>query len=104
MHEIASTLMMAKSDEHMIDVPLFAQHGARKWPLGRYLRRKLRTFMGRDEKAPKEVLALQEAELQDLRKIAWDSSTSVKAEVLKKSLGKRIQIEQRERRKRREAI
>lgn len=104
MHEIASTLMQHKSDEHMIDVPLFARHGSKRWPFGRYLRRNLRKFIGRDPNAPQEILEEQEKALQDLRQTAWDSQTSVKSEVLKASLGRRIQIEAKHRRKKREAI
>lgn len=97
-HEIASTLMEHKLDERMIDVPLSLQHGRAKWPLGRYLRRKLRTFVGREENAPPEALAPQEEEMHALREAAWNSKTSVKAQVLQKSLGRRIQLEARERR------
>jgi len=104
MHELASTLLQHKLDEKMIDVPLTLQHGTRKWPLGRYLRRKLRTYIGRDPNAPKEVLDLQAAELQVMREAAWTNSTSLTNEVLKKSLGRRIQIEQKYRRTKREAI
>lgn len=103
-HEIASTLMQTKSDEHMIDVPLQLRHGGKKWPLGRYLRRKLRTYVGRPANAPKEVLEEQEKALQVMRQAAWDTKTSVKSQVLAKSLGRRIQIEARHRRTKREAV
>lgn len=104
MHELASTLMQHKLDETMIDVPLTLQHGTAKWPLGRYLRRKLRTFIGKDANAPKEVLDLQAAELQVMREAAWANSTSLTNEVLKNSLGRRIQIESKHRRQKRETI
>jgi len=104
MHELASTLMQHKLDERMIDVPLTLQHGTKKWPLGRYLRRKLRTYIGRDANAPSEVLDSQKAELQVMRETAWNNQTSLKTEVLNKSLGKRIQINARHRRNKREAI
>jgi len=104
MHELASTLLQHKLDEHMIDVPLTLQHGTKKWPLGRYLRRKLRTFIGREPNAPKAVLELQKEELQDLRQTAWTNSTSLTNEVLKKSLGRRIQIESKHRRQKRETV
>jgi len=98
MHELASTLMEHKLDEKMIDVPLSLQHGAKQWPLGRYLRRKLRTFIGREANAPKETLEALYAEMSDMRKIAFDNSQPLKEKVLEKSLGKRIQIEAREHR------
>lgn len=104
MHELASTLLQHKIDEKYIDVPLTLQHGKIKWPLGRYLRRKLRTFVGREANAPKEVLDLQAEELQAMRESAWANSTSLTNEVLKNSLGRRIQIEARYRRKKRETV
>jgi len=104
-HEIASHLLQHKVDERMIDVPLSLQHGRAQWPLGRYLRRKLRTYIGRDANAPLESLSEAAAEMQDVRETAWNTKASVQAEVLKRSLGKRRQIEARERRNRkREAI
>lgn len=104
-HEIASCLLETKLDERMIDVPLSLQHGRAQWPLGRYLRRKLRTYIGRHPNAPLETVLEADTEMQNVRETAWNSKTSVKAEVLKRSLGRRIQIEARERRSRkREAI
>lgn len=94
-HEIASTLMEHKYDGRMIDVPLSLEHGRSKWPLGRYLRRKLRTYIGREPNAPKEIVSEAAAEMQVLREAAWNTKTSVKAEVLKRSLGRRRQIEAR---------
>lgn len=85
----------------MVDVPTSLQHGRSKWPLGRYLRRKLRTYIGRPPNAPREILDGQEKELLTVREAAWNSKTSVKSEVLKRSLGKRINLEAREKRSRR---
>jgi len=104
MHEVASALLQHNLNESLIDVPLTLRHGNREWPLGRFLRRKLRTFIGRPPNAPAEVLAIQEAELQNLRETAWNNQTSLKTEVLKKSLGRRIQIEARYRRNKRETV
>lgn len=104
MHELASTLMQHKLDEKMIDVPLALQHGKKQLPLGRYLRRKLRTFIGRDINAPQEVLDAQSEELQALRKTAWDAQKSLTTTILEKSLGRRIQIEAKHRRKKRETV
>lgn len=105
MHELASTLLQHKLDERMIDVPLaLAYENNYQMPLGRYLRRKLRTFIGREPNAPKEVLELQAEELQTLRQTAWDNQASLTATLLEKSLGKRIQIEAKNRRRKRETI
>lgn len=104
MHELASTLLAHKLDEKMIDVPLTLQHGTKKWPLGRYLRRKLRTFIGRHPNAPQAILDLQKAELQTMRETAWNNSTPLQKEVLNESLGRRIQIEAKHRRQKRETV
>lgn len=104
MHELASTLLQHRLDERMVDVPLTLQHGTKKWPLGRYLRRKLRTFIGRNANAPPQVMEEQQKELQTVREIAWNNKTSVKTEVLNQSLGKRIQIEAKHRRYKRETV
>lgn len=104
MHELASTLLQHRLDERMIDVPLALQHGIHQWPLGRYLRRKLRTFIGRPANAPQIVNDIQAAEMQTLRETAWNNQTCVKDEILRQSLGRRIQIESKQRRKKRETI
>lgn len=103
-HEIASTLLQHGVPERMVDVPLSLQHGATKWPLGRYLRRNLRRYIGRSERTPNEVLSQQENEMQCVRETAWASKKSVKAQVLENSLGRRRQIEARHRRSSREKI
>jgi len=92
MHDLASTLMELGSD-NMLDVPAVLQHGKTRYPLGRYLRRKLRTLIGRSPNAPLEALAEYAKEMLPLRKAAFDASEPLKTHVLEKSLGKRIQIE-----------
>lgn len=49
------------------DVPTCLRHGKKLLPLGRYLRRKLRATMGRDEACPQEVIDELQAEMYDLR-------------------------------------
>jgi len=102
MHDVASTLMQHSLEGKLIDVPISLRHGTHQWPLGRYLRRKLRTFIGRPANAPPEVLELQRLELQTLRETAWTNQTSLTTEVLKASEGKRIQIHRKQRAKKRE--
>lgn len=102
MHDVASTLLQHSLEGELIDVPISLRHGTHQWPLGRYLRRKLRTFIGRPANAPKAVLELQKQELQTLRETAWNNQTSLTTEVLKLSEGRRIQIEQKQWRKKRE--
>lgn len=98
MYDLASTLMDHNLDEKMDDVPTQLSHGTKKYPLGRYLRKKLRKMIGRDEKTPLSVLEKQKAELQPLRQAAFLDSTPFREKILEKSLGKRIQIEAREKR------
>lgn len=66
MHEVASTLLTYGLDEQG-DVPSALRHGPRVMALGRYLQRKLRTYVGKDADAPPEVKAEREAEMQRLR-------------------------------------
>lgn len=94
MHDVASALMEHNLDEKMLDVPLSLSHGTTKLPLGRFLRRKLRTLIGRDEKQPIGLPpTIFDTQLQIMRKTAFDNSSPIKAEILKASLGRRIQIE-----------
>lgn len=74
---LINTLTSDNGADYLIeygDVPTELQHGAKKWPLGRYLRRKLRETLGFPEQgAPPEkieeykktVRALLEAHLGD---------------------------------------
>lgn len=104
MHEVASVLMEHSKLEKMIDVPLSLQHGTRKLPLGRYLRRKLRTFIGRDADAPAAVIHAQKEQLRPLLEAAKAVTpkgvpglleTNFKDQILTASEGRRIQIERR---------
>lgn len=105
MHEVASTLLTHNLHKTLVDVPLaLSYENNRQWPLGRYLRRHLRTLIGRPANAPEEVLQEISQELQTLRETAFTLQKSVKAQVLEKSLGKRIQMHARQRRKKREAV
>lgn len=66
MHEVASSLMRFNLDTSQADVPVSLRHGAKILPLGRYLRRYLRTLIGKEEGAPAEVLKAMEEELSSL--------------------------------------
>lgn len=84
MHEIASELLKHPGlEEKMLDVPLSLSHGKKRYPLGRFLRRKLRTYIGRDPNAPQEILDQQKEELQTLRKTAFENSTPLSKEIQK---------------------
>lgn len=99
MHEVAHSLMEYDLDKKMIDVPCSLRHGKIELPLGRYLRRNLRSMIGRDKNEPAEAAEERKKELQPLRQAAYDASISFKDAVLEKSLGRRIQIHAAEKRK-----
>lgn len=74
MWDVASVLMEFNLDQKETDVPSSLRHGKKELPLGRFLRRKLRSFIGKDEKAPPEVIeALKEA-LRPLQESAQANS------------------------------
>lgn len=75
--EIASVLLQYDHEKDLEDVPIALAHGQKSMPLGQYLRRKLREHLGRDPKAPVSVREAQEKEVQPLRTIAFNSSSSV---------------------------
>lgn len=66
MFDVASELLKFNLDKSLIDVPHTLRHGEKEWPLAPYLRRKLRKLIGRDERAPDEVI---EALLEELRPV-----------------------------------
>lgn len=110
MDELASTLMQHRLDQRMIDVPTSLQHGNKKMPLGRYLRRKLRERIGRPQNAPTEIIQSLKEELHPLRQAAYDSAPkgtkedAFRTSVITQNEGKIIQIEAREQRQRKKQI
>lgn len=93
MHDVASVLLEHGLDETMVDVPLTLQHGRAQFPLGRYLRRKLRAMIGRDENTPLEALREYQEALQVLREDAFENSESVSKKIAEAGLGARINME-----------
>lgn len=81
--DLASDMMSIPKVDNAVDVPKMLRHGGRLRPLGPYLTRKLRKYMGRDEKAPQEILDQIAKELQPLRETAFENSQSLKAAVIK---------------------
>lgn len=74
MWDVASTLLQSNRNGSLIDqladVPTGLRHGNKILPLGRYLRRKLRGMVGREETTPQEVMDQLDAEMSDMR---WDA-------------------------------
>lgn len=105
MHDVASTLLEHSLDTKMIDVPLSLQHGMKKLPLGRFLRRKLRTMIGRDEKTPELQKAIHALEMQPMLEASrdykkypkgLDRNWALKNEILIENEGRRIKIQAKE--------
>jgi len=92
--EVASTMMRYDLDERMIDVPISLASGKSvRLPLGRYLRKRLRGLVGRDDATPKEVLAAMEEEVRPLREAAFEASRSFKEVVIEASAGEVANLE-----------
>lgn len=83
MWDVASTVMEFNLADREIDVPSTLAHGKRVLPLGRYLQRRLRKMVGRDEKAPQAVLDKIKGELHPMREAAFNASKSLKTEIVK---------------------
>lgn len=97
MWDVASTLMQFDLEKTLTDVPVSLRHGSREMPLGRTLRNKLRSMIGRDEKASqgaideyqKKMLPLYEAA------IASPDDPSVLSHIQKASKQKILNAEKR---------
>lgn len=72
--EVASVILSHNLDSTLIDVPVSLSHGTSVKPLGRYLSRQLRKHVGKEEKAPDEVVEAQKKELQDVRQMAQETA------------------------------
>lgn len=82
MWEVASSLMQFNLVDTQVDVPSTLRMGNRIFPIGRYLQNNLRLMVGKDAKAPEEVIKRLQAELQPLRTAAFENSRSFKKEVV----------------------
>lgn len=89
--EIADQILKYDLDKSLPqgDVPVTLRHGSRELPLGRYLRRKLRLLIGKEENTPAEALAIIEAEMSLMREaqFARKGRVSLKQTVLEASKG-----------------
>lgn len=99
MHEMASTMLEFDLHKKLIDVPNALQHGKKYWPLGRYLKRSLRTMVGKDKNLSPEALDEIQKKMLIMRQTAFDNSEPLEKHVLAASEGRRIQIYANERRK-----
>lgn len=97
MWEIASTILQYNLQDKEADVPSALRIGKKLMPLGPYLRRSLRLMIGRDPKAPQEILDQLSAEMLPLRQAAKSSSEnpSLKTQITLANKGSRARIEAR---------
>lgn len=96
MEELSATLLKLDLDQLQGDVPVTLAHGTRELPLGRYLRRKLRKLMGKDENTPQEILDQMAETMRPLREAAFDASTSFKKKILDHYAGDRASFAARQ--------
>lgn len=75
--DVARALIVSGRDSD-IDVPHTLRHGAQLKPLDRYIRRKLRASLGREERAPDEALQKLGEEMLPLRVAARSSTKSLR--------------------------
>lgn len=99
LHEVASVIMQFNLDTREGDVPVALAHGKRKLPLGRYMRRKLRALIGKEENAPLSEVQKYEEEMRPLREAAKASSDvpSFRSQILQANEGKRLGFHARRR-------
>lgn len=88
LHEVADTFLKFNLEKTQTDVPVSLRHGSRELPLGRYLRKRLRKMVGRDEKTPKEVLDQIKEEMRPVREAAFDASTPFRLKIVEVNKGK----------------
>lgn len=86
MHDVASSLLQFNLEKSQGDVPSTLRHGSRTLPLGRYLRKTLRSLIGKEKNAPQSELSkLQEKMLPMLAAARTDPEAfTLKAQIIKK--------------------
>lgn len=71
--EIAERLIELGLDESQADVPVSLAFGKKQLPLGRFLRKKLRNKIGKDERCPPVVAEQLQAQMLEMRLVARSS-------------------------------
>ena len=84
-------------DVEETDVPVALRHGSRQLPLGRYLRRRLRKELGRDEQVPLQTQIQKSVEMLEMFKASVANGTSLKKEYAQSVSGKVARIKGRSR-------
>lgn len=91
MWSVASEMM-----RYDASVPVALGRGRKKWPLGRYLRNKLKEMTGREEGATPEELAKLAEHLQAVRSFAWANDRSVASVYQELNEGLEIKLARKE--------
>lgn len=100
MFDVAHTLLSYQNTlDTLTDVPGELRIGPASRPLGRYLKKRLRKYVGRDEKAPDAVLQEIQAQMLPVRLAAKadNANPSFKARLVAMGEGKRARSESRRR-------
>lgn len=95
MFDVANTLLNYQNTlDTMADVPGELMVGKRKLPIGRYLKKRLREYVGRDEKSPLSEIEKIKSELLPVRLAARASSSnpSFKARLIEMGSGRRASM------------
>jgi len=72
MEAVATSLQTYNNLEHHHDVPTMLQHGTKQRPLGSYLRKRIKTLLGKPTHASEETMETLSFEMRTLRK-AWEN-------------------------------
>lgn len=93
MWSVASEMM-----RYDAEVPTSLHHGKKGWPLGRYLRAKLKEMTGREKGATAEDLQRLAENLQAVRSFAWANDRAVSSvyEELSEGLEKKLSMKHKE--------
>lgn len=91
--ELSSEILKLDLVDPQGDVPSALRHGSRLLPLGRYLRRKLRSMVLGNEAAPASTLAQLEALVRPLYEAADAATASLKVQGARSTLFKNLLID-----------
>lgn len=71
------------------DVPNVLRHSGKLWPIGRYLKRKIREYLGREQDTPKSALEAYRIQMQELCEGYLDDAKNEEEKRFIKACGKK---------------
>jgi len=96
MHDVADGLLEHCTDNQGRytgdDVPTQLRSGKQTLPLGRFLRRKLRQYVGRDPNAPPATMEKMAQQMYLVRKAAFENSASFQKTLVAVTEGRRLNL------------